>query len=84
MATGTPVLASFDNGTEMESMIRKEKVGLFSDSDDFKGLADNILKLYTDGDLKVKFGINARAYVESNLNRRACTQKYIDTIMETV
>ena len=61
-----------------------EEVGLFSVADDFRGLADNILKLYADVGLKEKLGMNARIYVENNLNRRACTQKYIDTIMEIV
>ncbi|WP_083262996.1 glycosyltransferase family 4 protein [Merdimonas faecis] len=84
MATGTPVLASFDSETEMESIIKTVEVGVFSDADDFRGLADNILKLYADESLKEKLGMNARTYVEKNLNRRVCTQKYIDTIMETV
>lgn len=84
MATGTPVLASFDSETEMENIIMTEEVGLFSVADDFRGLADNILKLYADVGLKEKLGMNARIYVENNLNRRACTQKYIDTIMEIV
>ena len=84
MATGTPVLASFDSETEMENIIMTEEVGLFSVADDFRGLADNILNLYADVGLKEKLGMNARIYVENNLNRRACTQKYIDTIMEIV
>ncbi|HIW50311.1 MAG TPA: glycosyltransferase family 4 protein [Candidatus Blautia intestinavium] len=84
MATGTPVLASFDPGTEMESIIKTEEVGLFNIADDFEGLTDNILKLYTDEGFKERLGMNARTYVENNLNRRVCTQKYIDTIMEIV
>ena len=84
MATGTPVLASFDPGTEMEKIIKTEEMGLFSDADDALGLSDNILKLYTDKGLREKLGKNARTYVKKELNRRVCTQKYIDTIMETV
>lgn len=84
MATATPVLASFDPGSEMESIIRTENVGLFSDADDFKSLVDNILKLYIDEDLKEKIGMNARAYIENNLNRSVCTKRYMDTIMEIV
>lgn len=84
MATGIPVLASFDPGTEMEKIIKTEEMGLFSDADDALGLSDNILKLYTDKGLREKLGKNARTYVKKELNRRVCTQKYIDTIMETV
>lgn len=84
MATGTPVLASFDSGTELESIISAEKVGLFSESDDYMSLAENILKIYEDEDLKYQLGKNARTYVECNLNRKVCTQKYVNTIMETI
>ena len=84
MATGTPVLARFDSGTEMENIIGIGNVGLFSDVDDFRSLAANILKLYADVELRESCGMNARAYVQKNVNRRVCTQKYMDTIMETV
>lgn len=82
MATGTPVLASFDSDTEMETLIKEENVGLFSDADDYKGLSDNIMKLYENKELRENLGRNARAYVIKNLNRKVCTQKYIDVIME--
>ena len=82
MATGTPVLASFDLGTEMEKIIKTEEVGLFSDAGDATGLSENILKLYTGKSLREKYGKNARVYVEKNLNRKVCTQRYIDTVMD--
>ena len=82
MATGTPVLASFDSDTELETLIKEENVGLFSDVDDYKGLSDNIMKLYENKELRENLGRNARAYVVKNLNRKVCTQKYIDVIME--
>lgn len=84
MATGTPVLASFDSGTEMEKIIKTEKIGLFSDAEYAMGLSENILKLYSDKSLREEYGKNARIYVENNLKRNVCTQRYIDTIMEIV
>ena len=84
MAAGTPVLASFDNGTEMERIIKEEKTGLFSNADDHEELAANILKLYSDSILKEKCGRNARRYVANHLNRTVCTRMYINTIMETM
>lgn len=84
LACGTPVLASFDKGTDMETIIRKEKIGLFSDVDDLSSLTDNILRLNADLELREQCGMNARVYVEGNADRKACTQKYLDMIMETV
>ena len=84
MATGTPVLASFDSGTEMERIVRNESVGLFSEADDYEALSINITTIYEDRALKDNFGKNARSYVERKLNRKVCTQKYIETITETI
>lgn len=83
MATGTPVLASFDSQTEMERIIKENETGLFSNADDYIGLASNILKFYNDSDLKEKYGENGRKYVDTYLNRSICTRKYIDTIISS-
>lgn len=83
MATGTPVLASFDSQTEMERIIKEKKTGLFSNADDYIGLASNILKFYNDSDLRKKYGENGRKYVDTYLNRNICTRKYIDTIISS-
>lgn len=84
MATGTPVLASFDRETELENMILKEKVGLFSDADNVNALVCNILKLVGNSELKKNMGLNARKYVIDNLARKICTDKYINVIQKVV
>mgnify|MGYP002747684377 FL=1 len=84
MATGTPVLASFDRDTEMERIISVERTGLFSVAGDSEQLAANILRLYEDQELRKELGTNARKYVTDHLERSICTRKYIDTIMETL
>lgn len=84
MATGTPVLASFDSETDMEHLITHEKVGLFSDADDYMKLYENIIILFKNPELKNQLGMNGRKYVENNLKREVCTQKYVDTIFEVV
>ena len=80
MATGTPVLASFDKNTSMEKLLSEEKVGLFSDADDHMMLSQNILKLFGDKDLCNEYGRNAREYVKKNLSREKCTKEYIEVI----
>lgn len=82
MATGTPILASFDRNTEMEKIVQDYKVGLFAEAENEKEFCANIVKLYKNRDLLTSFGVNARNYVENNLDRNVCTNQYIETIME--
>lgn len=84
MATGTPVLASFDSGTDMENLIRSEEIGLFSESEDYLMLADNITEIFNSKDKQEMFGKNARIYVEEKRNREVCTQRYIDVIKQCI
>lgn len=84
MATGTPVLACFDKNTELEKMIVKEKVGLFSEANDVDMLVSNILYLFYQNDLRRKYGENAREFVVNNLSCKNCTQKYVNTIQEII
>jgi glycosyltransferase involved in cell wall biosynthesis len=82
MATGTPVLASFDSGTELERMIKEEQVGLFSQSDDENQLAENILNVAKNHHLQTAFSQNARRYVIHNLSRKTCTDRYCKIVNE--
>ena len=84
MATGTPVLASYDSGTDLERLILSEQVGLFSEADDVESLVKSILELYSSPERKDKMGFNARNYVLTNMSREICTRKYIEVIRRTV
>lgn len=80
MATKTPVLASFDAGTDMEDIITNENVGLFAEADNVEKLVENIRILYSDREKLEKMGHNARQFVERNASRYSCTNKYIKVI----
>ena len=84
MASGTPVLASFDSETDLEKLIEGEQIGLFSPADDVDGLVNNILALFHKRELCEKMGMSAREYVQKNLSRERCTQLYIDVIRQAV
>lgn len=84
MASGAPVLASFDSGTDLEKLINREQIGLFSPAGDVGGLVNNILELFQKRDLRETMGMNARNYVRNYLSREKCTQMYIDVIREAV
>lgn len=83
MATGTPVLASFDFGTELQSLVEKEGIGLFSEAEDAQTLAKNILTLYKNPAMISVFGKAAREYIELYVNREMATKEYLNQIMES-
>ncbi|HII4436638.1 glycosyltransferase family 4 protein [Clostridium perfringens] len=80
MATGTPVLASFDEGTDMEKIISLNNLGLFSNADDVNKLVNNIKYLYFNKKETKKMGENARVYVEKNVSRQVCIFHYLNII----
>lgn len=80
MATETPVLASFDENTDMEKMIREEETGLFSRADNVEQLTENILQIFENRYLCERYGKNGRLYLEKNISRKVCTKKYIKVI----
>ncbi|WP_390406965.1 glycosyltransferase family 4 protein [Blautia hominis] len=84
MAAGTPVLASFDAGTDMEKIISSDHLGLFSEASNIEGLAENIKYLYLHKKQAEEMGGNARRYVEANASRHSCTARYIGIVNNVI
>jgi glycosyltransferase involved in cell wall biosynthesis len=80
MSAGTPVIANFDEGTDLHNIIEENKIGLFSRSGDFEGLKDAILSLYNNRELCKEMGKNGREFILRNLSRKVGTEKYINII----
>lgn len=80
MATGTPIIASFDLGGEMERTIREAKCGFCVEAGNARRLADAVLELYGDSEQKVRMGLNARNYVEEYACKEICIGQYIEEI----
>ncbi len=80
MATGTPVIASFDEGTDLQRIIQNSNGGKFCKADDVQMLVSSIMELYENQDLCRELGKNARKYVENYLSKEVCVKKYIDVI----
>ena len=80
MSTETAVIASFDEGTELQNIVEKNNIGIFTKANDVKALKNAILKLYSNKDLCNKMGKNGREYIIKNLSRKSQTQKYIEII----
>lgn len=82
MAAGTPVLASFDEGTDLQRIIENNGVGYFSKPDDDDEFCSNILELFHSPDVLERMGKEARYYIEKNVSRNKATSAYIKKIME--
>lgn len=80
MATGTPIIASFDLGGEMEQMMREADCGFCTEAGNAEKLSDAILELYDDFELKEKKGLDARNYVEEYACKEICVRQYIKDI----
>lgn len=76
MSTGRAVLANFDCGTEVQSIIEDNEVGLFTEADNDLDFAEAILSLYKDRIRCDEMGKRGRIYVEKNLSRNKGTDQY--------
>lgn len=85
LATATPVLLSFDDHTELKDIIVQNSCGIFSDADDCRALADNIMKLRgMDPDSLRILGMNGRKFVENNMSKKLCTGRMTDVMTEVI
>lgn len=82
MSSGTPILASFDEGTDLQRILEKNKVGLFSSAGDIDKFTAAILKLFHNPQLCEEYGKNGRDYILKNLTRDVGTSKYVKVIRQ--
>lgn len=80
MSTGTAVVASFDEGTELQKIIEENKLGIFTKSGDVIALKNAIISLFKDKELCKLMGNNGRKYILDNLSRKSQTSKYIEVL----
>ena len=84
MAAGTPVIANYDADTDLEHLIRKNRLGVFTESGNSEQMANSILELCVNRDLCEEFGKNARNYIERNVSKKAATDKYVKVVQSVV
>lgn len=80
MATGTPIIASFDLNSEMEKTISEAKCGICVNSGEPEALAKAICEISMNPELAMKMGENARQYVVEQASKEKAVQKYIECI----
>lgn len=84
MAAGTPVIANYDEDTDLERLVRDNGLGVFSAADDSEQMAQRIMDMYNNRELCAEYGRNARQYILDNVSKDKSTQKYVDVIKEVV
>lgn len=80
MSTGTAVVANFDEGTELQSIIEENRLGIFTKAGDVLALQEAIVHLFKNRELCKSMGDNGRKYILDNLSRKSQTSRYIDVL----
>lgn len=83
LATGTPVIASFDLDSDLCRIVTKSEVGLCADAEDVSAAVDAILSLYNDRDLCRHLGENARQLACARFSKEAGTIANMALLKET-
>lgn len=84
MSAARPVLASFDENSELHEIIEKYNTGIFVKAGEKEALYNAILELYNNPVLRKEMGQNGRAFILKNLTREIGTSKYVEVIKKVV
>ena len=78
MAAGKPILAVVDDDSEVADVIREAEIGVTVPPESPEKLAEQILSLKNDGDLRVKMAENSRNEAVARYSYDAIKQQYRD------
>lgn len=84
MATATPVLLSFDEGSELWKLIQENDCGYLAPAEDADAMLQQILAAKEDGLKCRQRGIHARRLVEQQFSKEAGTREYINVFQSTL
>lgn len=84
MSAGIPVIATMNLDGDAPKLIERAKAGYALPAGDAKGLAEKILELYNNPDLRKKLGKNGREYVEKNLSVQVAADKYEEIFKKVI
>lgn len=78
MATGSPILALVDSGSDIEHIIHKYSIGVALEHGNAEKLFDAIQYCYNNRESLSRWGQNARAFAVENYSRKKQTKKYYE------
>ena len=80
LSAGTPVVANYDKGTDIESILTNNQIGLFSDADDIDSFVEAILHMQQNPELCAEMGRKGRSFIEHNLTKSIGTSKIVGVV----
>ncbi|WP_303095250.1 glycosyltransferase, partial [Ruthenibacterium lactatiformans] len=78
MACHRVIVTSADGGSEYNKMFEREQIGIACSTDDPQGVADGIIRLRDNPDLREKYADNAQKYGKAVYTRTVNTKLYED------
>ena len=84
LSAGVPVIANYDEGTDLEYILNRNGLGVFSPSGNADKMAEAILYMYNNPEICRECGKNARQFVVSKVSREVSVNEYIRIIREVV
>lgn len=75
MAFGVPVISSNRGG--LPELVADGRTGYVVDRDDVQGLAEKILQLLADSELRLKFGVNAKEWIAEKFDLKKTVDAYV-------
>lgn len=80
LSAGTPVVASYDTGTDLERILTNNQLGLLAEADDAEALANAILQMYNNRAMCQVMGNRGREFIVNNLTKEVGTTKLVNII----
>ncbi len=84
LATGTPILASFDNDSELCRIIKNNGIGFSIDPENPEALAQSIKDAKNNLSETKMMGVKCREFAESHFDINKCTNSYIELLIKTI
>lgn len=81
MAVGRPAVCSTAPTSDAKRIVEESGAGLWVDAGDPKALAEAVLKLYTEVDLREEMGRQGRLYAEEHFDKEKCIDRYVQLLM---
>lgn len=76
------LIASVDKDSDTYHFVQETQCGLWVELENPKALAEAILALYSDRELRERLGRNGREYVETHYTRQAIARRYAELLEE--
>ena len=82
MAAERPVLASFDQGSQLTDLIEHLQVGITAPAGDLEALLGAVKTLYCNKEMNMEMGMIGRKYVSETISRDKCVGQYLQVMTE--